>query len=155
MLIAGVLLLIAGFVQYRYTPFNYFPAEVVEALRTDPEATLFSIDPLSNPEESKGGLRNHFIHGKVALGTAQDRNALTNVLTESTRGAWEGAVCFNPRHALRATGPKGTYDLLICFECGRARVYHPDGRTQMVFIRASADEYDSYLKARSIPLSDL
>ena len=30
------------------------------------------------------------------------------------------ASCFNPRHAIRATDNTGTYDVLLCFECGRA-----------------------------------
>jgi hypothetical protein len=154
MLIVGALLSVAGFVQYRYTPFNYFPAEIVEALQMDPETTLFSIDPLSNANDSNDSLRNHHIYGKTVLSTAEDRAAIVDVLTTSTRGAWEGAACFDPRHALRATGPKGTYDLVICFGCGRVHVYHPDGLKQLVFIRASAEKYDNFLKSRNIPLSD-
>ncbi|QIF05362.1 hypothetical protein [Roseimicrobium sp. ORNL1] len=150
----GALLFIVVFVQYRYTPFNYFPAEVVEALQTDPEATLFSINPLSDAGDSNDSLRNHRIYGKTVLSSAADRASLVNVLTESTRGAWEGAACFDPRHALRATGPKGTYDLVICFGCGQVHVYHPDGRKQLVFIRASSDKYNSYLTARDVPLPD-
>lgn len=154
MLVVGLLLLIAGLVEYRYTPFNYFPSEVVEALREDPEATLFSIDPYSDASDPQDSLRNHHIYGKTVLGTAEDRDTLVNVLTESTRGAWEGAACFDPRHALRVTGPKGTYDLIICFGCGRVHVYHPDGRKQLVLIRASAEKYDNFLKSRNIPLSE-
>lgn len=152
--VLGLLLLIAGLVQHRYTPFNYFPAEVVEALRKDPETTLFSIDPFRDSEALKDTLRNHHVYGKTVLSPAEDRDTLVNVLTESTRGAWEGAACFDPRHALRATGPRGTYDLIICFQCGRVHVHHPDGRKQLVFIRASADKYNDYLTSRNIPLSD-
>lgn len=153
MLILGVLLFVTVFVQYSYTPFNYFPAEVVEALRTDPETTLFSIDPLSDTNDSNDSVRNHHIYGKTVLRTAEDRDALVDVLTDSTRGAWEGAACFDPRHALRATGPKGAYDIIVCFGCGRVHVHHPDGRKELVYIRASSEKYDNFLKSRNIPLS--
>lgn len=50
----------------------------------------------------------------------------------------EGARCFSPRHAIRATGGGRHVEVMICFECYQARVYldgqlhHfvPDGREE-------------------------
>lgn len=154
MLIIGVLLLVAVLIQALYTPSNRFPAEVVEALRKDPKTTLFSIDPYFDSEDPKDSLLNHRIYGKTVLGSEKDRDTLVSVLTEASRGDNQPSLCFDPRHALRATGPKGTYDLLICFDCGRVYVYHPDGRKELVLIHASADKYNRYLKTRNIPLPE-
>jgi len=65
------------------------------------------------------------------------RRSLSGVETDQLRSSlnwdfrfqqWIIARCFNPRHGLALTTPKGEYRLLLCYECNQMELFAPDGK---------------------------
>ena len=104
-----------GFAWLRFTPLNRFSAASLRALRSDPEAVFYSIEPWSEANGQQG-FRGHHIVGQHRLAVQGEREAIAGWIAAAARGAWDRAACFNPRHGFRARGPEGTYDFLLCFE---------------------------------------
>lgn len=136
----------------RFTPLNRFPGEAIAALLNDPNAIFYSIEPESFSEDATTGFRGYPIAGQTLLSTAGERKLIVQELTCATRGAWDRAACFDPRHAFRASSTEGTFDILVCFQCGMAYVYFPDGRLELVLITGSPDKLNAFLKDRHVPL---
>ncbi|MES2594792.1 MAG: hypothetical protein V4662_05635 [Verrucomicrobiota bacterium] len=99
------------------------------------------------------GFHGNAILGQTRLEDAKDRRAMAALLEKATQGAWDYSGCFYPRHGFRVHSPSGVYDLAVCFECGRALIHFPEGRTRYVNIVGKPDFLNAYLRARSIPLS--
>lgn len=135
-----------------FTPGNRFPEEVLKALRDDPAATFYSIEPWPDREHQASGFQGHEIAGKIVLQSSADREFLARALHRSTLGAWDRMACFDPRHAFRVTGEAGAYELLLCFDCGQASVLMPDGSRRNVLIRDGVDTFNEFLKSHGIPL---
>ena len=142
-----------GFAWLRFTPLNRFSAASLRALRSDPEAVFYSIEPWSEANGQQG-FRGHHIVGQHRLAVQGEREAIAGWIAAAARGAWDRAACFNPRHGFRARGPEGTYDFLLCFECGQAVVHGPEGRSELVLITGRPDFLDGYLRAHSVALPD-
>jgi hypothetical protein len=65
------------------------------------------------------------ILGQATLDRGAERSDLTRAFNRGRRG-WDQmvAMCFNPRHLIRARLDDGrSAELLICFECGQYYVY--------------------------------
>ncbi|OAI58016.1 hypothetical protein AYO49_01540 [Verrucomicrobiaceae bacterium SCGC AG-212-N21] len=132
-----------------------FPPEALAALENDPNAVLYSIDPWPEEDADESvGLRGHKIMGQMVLSSAEDRKFFARALDRATRGAFEGAACFDPRHAFRATGPAGTYEFFVCFACGRTRVRMPDGNWLPFVISGDSKVFNRFLKEHNIPLAE-
>jgi hypothetical protein len=154
--IAAALCLIGLFIavvawQFLFTPSNRFPSEALEALEKDPHAVIYLIDPESG--ENTEGFHGYAVMGHTVVSEPAARSRLASDIASATRGAWDAAACFEPRHAFRATGPAGTYDFLLCFSCGRALVFHPDGSKQEIRIQGKADALNQYLVSHGIRLA--
>lgn len=141
-----------GLAWCRYTPLNRFPSDALSALRSDPEAVFYSIDPWPETDDQTSGFHGHQIVGQIRLASSSDRDAFVDRITAATQGALDHAACFDPRHAFRAHGASGVFDFLLCFQCGRAEVYHPDGRSEMILITGGPDFFNDYLKAHGVSL---
>ncbi len=81
---------------------------------------LFSLDPGADVKEPdvKKGFHGWRILGKTAIKDAKTRKKIVEALykgLEQSDGT--AALCFNPRHGLRATVDGKTADVVICFEC--------------------------------------
>lgn len=153
----GCLWLFVGFCLFSlawcsYTPLNRFPADALAALRSDPEAVFYSVDPSPEIDDQTSRFHGYPIVGQIRLASSSDRAAIVDRMAVATHGAWDRAACFDPRHAFRALGAKGVFDFLLCFQCGQAQVYHPDGRSEMILITGSPDFFDDYLKAHEVSL---
>ena len=71
---------------------------------------------------------NFMGYGITATGTLED-SALISALAQAMKSEVEfttnfWALCFVPRHAISITWDQGTTEFLICYECGRMKVYH-------------------------------
>ena len=131
---------------------NSFPADALAALRGDPDAVFYSIDPMPGQGDPTTGFRGHKIVGEIRLTNPADREAIADRIAASAHGAWERAGCFDPRHAFHARGTSGAYDFLVCFQCGQADVYHPNGRTETIRITGSPDFFNEFLTAHGVSL---
>jgi len=152
------LVCLLGLAWCHYTPLNRFPKELLTALQQDSEAIFYSLDPhpwLSSASHSDStSFQGNAVFGQTRLDNAEDRSAMAALLEAATHGAWDYSACFYPRHGFRIHSPSGVYDLVLCFECGKAAVHAPDGRIKYVKIAGKPDFLNAYLRARSIPLSD-
>lgn len=135
--------------------FNHFPSGALEAIARDPGLIVYAIDPTDGPRATPGipAFHDWPILGQTVLSRPQEREALTDSLRRAARGAWDSASCFNPRHAIRAAAGNETYDILLCFECGQAAVYLPDGRVKWMPIRGGADALNHLLNAAQVQLT--
>lgn len=149
-LVAPFISTIAGCVYFN--PFGQFPSAAIEALKNDPNAVIYSLRPNHDRDLSKVGLSEQAIIGQAVVSSSKERLMLAEDISASTRGAWDAAICFLPRHAIRASGPKGTFHILLCYECGRAEVYSPDGSRREIYINGKGEVLNQYLTSRGIPL---
>jgi hypothetical protein len=152
----GCLVLLVAFIGFawtmlHFTPWNRFPEGALEALRQDPGAIFYSLEPGSGDKPE--GFQGYEIVGQITLNDASDRNEIVERLAAATIGAWDaGAACFDPRHGFRAHGPGGTTDFLLCFECGKAVVYFPDGSSEWIGMTGKGDFFNDYLKGHNVAL---
>lgn len=135
-----------------YNPLNRFPDTALAALRSDPQAIFYSLDPHERTNDKTSGFHVYQIVGQTALTHASEREALVDRIAASTHGAWNPSACFDPRHAFRAHAASGIFDFLLCFKCGRAQIHHPDGRQEMIFINHDSEFLDEYLTAHGVSL---
>jgi len=139
-----------------YTPHNRFPSAALEALTADKNAVIYSLRPMgpSNLKDNDrpGFFRGHEIIGQTQVSSSEDRALFAGELARSTQGRWDAAACFDPRHAFRASGPSGTFDFLLCYQCGRALVIGPDGRVKQILMGGKPDALNQYLTRHGIAL---
>jgi hypothetical protein len=107
---------------------NALPSEVRKILDKADRFVLLSLDPkLSEHQQDKPS--DKFFHGyrvrrKIEIRTQKARDELSGALYEGIAD-WDGdiAMCFNPRHGIRANVGDETVDLVICFQCMSIQVY--------------------------------
>lgn len=107
---------------------NDLPKTVREAFEKAGEFELYSLDPDRGEGDQKGP---DAFHGWAVLGKTTvkgDRVAVVRDAVEKGRKESDGSVagCFLPRHGLRFTHEKKTYDLVLCFECLSVQVFEGD-----------------------------
>jgi len=61
-------------------------------------------------------------------------------------------ACFEPRHGFKMTGPDGTYEFLLCFQCLQAHVYLADGSFRRLAIHGGGEALNHFLVTHHIPL---
>jgi len=124
------------------------------ALRESPQLTLFSLDP----GDDKGGpgprLQGSRILGETLL-SPEDRRRVTEALRHDiSHWNYDMALCFYPRHAIRATNNGTNYDFLICYECSNLEVFDPSHNYPTVIgITGSGKVFNEVLRAANIPIS--
>ena len=151
-------LIVGTFLASTFGWFKSFPAGPLKAVTNDPAAILYSLDGSEPPHQRiapPGAPRFHDwpILGQTVLMRDQDRDRVAAILSQAARGAWDKAACFNPRHGIRATDSTGTYDVVLCFECGQAVLYSPGGQTQSIAIHGKPDALNELLTAAKVTLA--
>ena len=137
------------------TPGNDLPKAAREAFEKAAEFELYSLDPDRGEGTEKGP---DVFHGWKVLGKTTvkgDSVPLVRDAVEKGRKESDGAVagCFLPRHGLRFTQDKKTYDLVLCFECLSAQVF--EGETQIGRFLTSASPLkplNKVLRDAKVPL---
>lgn len=133
-----------GYTTDQLTPF--LEAEKVELLSLHP-ANYPSSDPFGPDGDREPVVTDHGrchqnpILGKADLSSTKDLKQVQAAIVALHREAlnWNGAVplCFWPRHCLRVRTAKGTYELLICYECSRAQIFEQE--SLVGFIQFNSD----------------
>ncbi|HEX3147873.1 MAG TPA: hypothetical protein VHR66_07295 [Gemmataceae bacterium] len=115
------------------------------------QVELYSIDPEYLPPEKrpKDGFHGWAVLGKTALKDVDTRKKVL-AIAESIRPG-TGAKCFDPRHAIRATGDGKTVDILLCYECGWAYVFVGDDSVHFTIAKGQED-LNAILKEAKVPL---
>jgi hypothetical protein len=129
------------------------PLDAAEALHSDGQAMLYSLEPFKSM--AKGRIR---LHGWPVLGNAQldakQRISAVQAFDVAIAGG-EGLIgaCFEPRHALRVRWHGHDYDYLLCYSCAHIEVYR-DGRDAAALgAIGSAERLNGLLARLNLPLS--
>ena len=86
-------------------------AETLELYSLNPGADVKEPDP-------KKGFHGWKILGKTTIKDSKTRKKIVEALYKGLEASdGTAALCFNPRHGLRATVDGKTADVVICFEC--------------------------------------
>ena len=104
-----------------------FPERAATLLRNADTLLVLSLEPVGGPSDPKG------FHGWPVLGEVsvpeKDREAFVEaVIAGAASNDSKRALCFDPRHGIRAVSKAGTVDLVICFECSQVQVFYSGGR---------------------------
>jgi hypothetical protein len=137
------------------------PAEMRRILEKGERFELYSVEPVHEyirkhrtgpPEEEL--FHNSRVLGKTEIHSAAERTRLLEALNEGIEDSDGGRMmCFNPRHAIRATMGDETVDLVICFECLSIQAH---GRTNGVFLTTSGPlaVFNRALREAGLPLAE-
>jgi hypothetical protein len=139
-----------------YEPAVKLPRNVQTVLENADTFTLFSINPEPDFEhKAKDTFQNHAIWGQVKIRSAATRKELIDALNKGIGASGgEEALCFNPRHAIRAEKGDKTVELLICFECRQIYITST-WATNVIVITTTPDPaatLNEVLKRAGIPL---
>ena len=127
---------------------NALPPAVTNILKKGERFILLSLDPNIVIEERAGKpakelfqkelFHQYQVRRKVEIRTHEGRDELLRVLYKgiAVSEGWV-AMCFNPRHGIRAVLGDETMDLVICFECFSIKV-HGKVETQVLTIGSAA-----------------
>jgi hypothetical protein len=147
--------------------FAGLPLKTSRTLKHADRFILFSLEPYLEPHSKladKSSRSPEKFHGFLILGKTEitdktERKQLLNDLFDcipTGRPPWI-AMCFNPRHGIRAIRNGENVDLLICFECGRMYVFASKNDSEyssINFDRSKPSEFNRVLKAADVKLPD-
>jgi hypothetical protein len=135
---------------------NKIPDEARAILEKAEEIELLSIDPVRPVEKPKNDFHGWKVLGKTVVKDAEVRKKLVAAFkkgVEENKG--EAAICFNPRHGIRASQDGKTADFLICFECFHGHTYAGDKELAGFLITDSPEAvFDKVLKDAKVPLAE-
>jgi hypothetical protein len=129
---------------------GHLPKQVQDAFSNAAEFDLYSLDPFA---EAKDGFHGYTVLGKTAV-----KGDLAKKVREAIeKGASENndkkGACFHPRHGIRISTAKTSYDLVICFQCLQIEVYEGDKEITLVLTSGSpSDLLNKVLTDAGIPL---
>jgi hypothetical protein len=141
-------------------PPNKLPDDAVEALKSGVKFILFSLEPFPPSEEMETLKPEQKHYGFKILGSAEllnvdTKNSAIASITEAVKNFNGGsALCFSPRHSLRAISSKGKiYDFVTCFECRQIYVCSERKVIGRAGITGTQKPLDDILTAAKIPLA--
>jgi hypothetical protein len=106
-------------------------ADRVEVLQLNPRPVEASKQP------AQAAFHGYAILRQVRVEKAEQRKELAAFLGKAlTWNHFLQALCFNPRHGLRAVQGQHAVDLVICFECNRVKVYDEKGLQSTITVYA-------------------
>ena len=132
------------------------PADAKAILEKADKIELFAVFP--EPTKAASEVRFHGWNtlGQTTLEKAEARKALVAAFEKGVAEyKQEGAKCFEPRHAIRATHDGKTADFLICFECAHVYVYvegQPERRA--LVSHAPAELFNKMLKDAKVKVDE-
>jgi hypothetical protein len=143
---------------------NALPVSVETVLASPDRLELLSLEPATSrlscakaDDTSGDGACFHGwqVLGRTTVAPRPSQRALVAALDAGIAGSDGGiAICFQPRHAIRAVRGKSTVDLLICFECLSMIAYVDGVVTDRVPISPSPQaHFDGVLKAAGVTLA--
>jgi hypothetical protein len=98
------------------------PKEGLNVLENADEFTLLSLDPEPGVKATNN-FHGYSVFGKVQIKDGSERHASLDALYAGIAMDGPEAMCFNPRHGIRAKMGNQVEDLVICFECGQIYFY--------------------------------
>jgi len=132
---------------------NALPPEVKKILDTADRFILLSLDPKLMTEQKPDKPSNELFHNyrvrrKIEIRTRNGRDELLRALYKGIADS-DGsfAMCFNPRHGIRASMGDETVDVVICFECSSIQIH---GKTDGELL-TSGSPASTFTRALKLP----
>jgi hypothetical protein len=116
---------------------NKLSDEVVKALEKADAVEVYSLDGELDGKDTWRGAK---VLGKTEVKGEKAQKALADAVKKGVTEGDRGARCFIPRHGLRVTHDKKTYDLVICFECGWLYLYTDKSDKPQVLLISSSPQ---------------
>jgi hypothetical protein len=131
------------------------PSAARRALEAPERLELFSLRPGDDETEPPNPFHDWEMLGSVNVTNAADRKRLSEALLKgAAENDGEVASCFEPRHALRVTRNRRTFDFVICFECLQVVVYEGDAELGYFLVSESPQPvFNEVLTAAGIELA--
>ena len=117
---------------------------------------LLSLNPERPQEKPKDGFHGWKVLGKTTVKDADTRKKLIAAFKEGVaKNDGTAALCFNPRHGIRATHDGKTAEFVICFECLHGQTYLGDKQLKG-FLTTSFPEkaFNKILTDAKVPLPE-
>ena len=133
--------------------FRGIPRVAASAMRDADSFELLSLHP--EPGRPDAAFHGFAVLGRAPVSDAATRRRLFDALQSGAR--WNvplPALCFSPRHGIRATAGGRTVDLVICFECSQVKVWQGDRPAGMFIVSQSPQPaFDQALRDAGLPLA--
>jgi hypothetical protein len=134
---------------------DQLPVEARTILLNTDELELYSLEPVEQGPGGEQSLHGWKVLGKTTLKNPKRTEELLAALNEGL-GHNDGAKCFDPRHAIRASWEGKTVELVICFECFWVYVYlngSAKETAQVEISRAPESTFNKFLTDAGLPLA--
>jgi len=94
--------------------------------------TILALEPSLGPAETLppdvDAFHGYRVNGRAEVSDPAERRRLLALVEKGMADSDDRrAACFAPRHGIRARGPGGAVDLVICYECLWMVIHAPDG----------------------------
>ena len=147
--------------------FHAIPADAWHCLEHPQEMTLYSLDPdlsyanarLAAGTSTDAKVETNTFHeyrvlGQTKIDTTTDRVVVANEIRNAV-DSWRGHqhLCFNPRHGVRVTDGRSSFDFLPCFECEYLLVFSGEQQVGATVIHRSPDTLNNLLRTANVPLA--
>ena len=131
------------------------PVQVLRALETPSEATLYSLHPDPRaPYWFASRFRGYRVLGRLPLKNEIHRLQVARAVAQAAQTYQGNFKCvFSPRHGLRVQSRGKTYDFLICYECSQMEVYAEEREIAELSIGGSPDLMNSMLRAAHVRIA--
>lgn len=133
-----------------------FPNNAHAVLENAGRFTLYATSPTQRTHARKRFHRYGVLGKMIVADPALKKQllaALDDGIAEAQRPPQHGllAPCFKPRHGIRAVDRNGrVVDLVICFECGNARMYADKHKTTFAITETPQALFNRVLKTKGI-----
>jgi hypothetical protein len=124
--------------------------DVSEALRSAKRFMLYSLDPRARKEGT--GFHDFRLIGHVAIEDAAVRERIAATLEKHVGAGGGGALCFEPRRAIRLIVGRTIHDLVICYECHHVYIHSTGMKQRRVGIAGDPKFLDDILIAANVPI---
>jgi hypothetical protein len=135
---------------------NKIPDEARAILEKAEQIELLSLDPARGEEKPKDDFHGFKVLGKTVVKDAEVRKKLIAAFEKGVaENKGEAALCFNPRHGIRASHDGKTADFVICFECFHGHVHVGEKKLEGFLTTDSPEAaFDKVLKDAKVPLAE-
>lgn len=131
---------------------NKLPDEVQAVLDKADEVEVLSLDPDKPKDKPKDDFHGYKVLGKTTV-KKDDKKAVVEAICKGIADSGlKTALCFNPRHGLRATHDGKTVELVICFECLFVEVFPGDRCSNVRTTSTPQKVFDKVLTDAKVPL---
>ena len=136
---------------------------IKRALRAPEKAVLYSLYPIPAsaaippfdshaPPTNTSKFEGYYVLGQITLNNGQSKKAIASVCSNvhPPPPGVKSACGFSPRHGLEITTRDKTYDLLLCYQCGKIEIIGDDAGGDFE-LSGSPGFFNKLLDAAKIP----